>query len=334
MTNRKTLTVSIAAYNVEKYIRKALESCISEEVLSDIEVLIIDDGATDGTAVIAKEYEEKYPETFRLIHKENGGYGTTVNRGIKEASGRYFRLLDGDDWFDAKGLIKLVKYLKESDVDAVFTRMFLCYPNSTQLETDSWEKLAGRRIRLSEVPKGVYAGMWEFTVKTSILKEHPFVLPGKTLYTDHLFLTYPIPYIGEVDFLDYPLYCYRLGYDEQSVSRTSRIRHMAEILTVSSEVSKIYKNIAKFSNNRIYALERARFCHMEAYRTLMLRACSINSKNILKMFDSRSDLDVDIIEATNYGAGSRSLRFIRRTNYYGYYIVKFKYMIRNLMRKI
>lgn len=329
----KVLTVSIAAYNVEKYIRKTLESCIVPELMDDLEILIVDDGATDSTANIVKEYELRYPQTFRFIHKDNGGYGTTVNLSMKEATGRYFRLLDGDDWFDTEGLKKLIEHLKKTDVDALFTKMYLCYPESKRLEKDTWESLVGRRIRLSDVPANVFAGMWEFTVKTSVLREHPFELPSKTLYTDHLFLAYPIPYIREVEFLDFPLYCYRLGYDEQSVSKASRIKHLDEILRVSTEVSNIYKNTAKYSGNRNYALERARFCHMEAYRALLLQACSIDSMNKIKNFDKRKDLDEDIVEATNFGIGSKSLRFIRRTNYYGYYIVKLKYQLRSFMRK-
>lgn len=329
----KVLTVSIAAYNVEKYIRKTLESCIVPELMDDLEILIVDDGATDSTANIVKEYELRYPQTFRFIHKDNGGYGTTVNLSMKEATGRYFRLLDGDDWFDTEGLKKLIEHLKKTDVDALFTEMFLCYPESKRLEKDTWESLVGRRIRLSDVPANVFAGMWEFTVKTSVLREHPFELPSKTLYTDHLFLAYPIPHIREVEFLDFPLYCYRLGYDEQSVSKVSRIKHLDEILKVSTEVSNIYKNTAKYSGNRNYALERARFCHMEAYRALLLQACSIDSMNKIKNFDKRKDLDEDIVEATNFGIGSKSLRFIRRTNYYGYYIVKLKYQLRSFMRK-
>lgn len=329
----KVLTVSIAAYNVEKYIRKTLESCIVPELMDDLEILIVDDGATDSTANIVKEYELRYPQTFRFIHKDNGGYGTTVNLSMKEATGRYFRLLDGDDWFDTEGLKKLIEHLKKTDVDALFTKMFLCYPESKRLEKDTWESLVGRRIRLSDVPANVFAGMWEFTVKTSVLREHPFELPSKTLYTDHLFLAYPIPYIREVEFLDFPLYCYRLGYDEQSVSKASRIKHLNEILRVSTEVSNIYKNTAKYSGNRNYALERARFCHMEAYRALLLQACSIDSMNKIKNFDKRKDLDEDIVEATNFGIGSKFLRFIRCTNYYGYYIVKLKYQLRSFMRK-
>ena len=93
----KVLTVSIAAYNMESYIRQTLNSLIVPEILEKIEVLVVDDGGTDGTLAIAKEYETKYPITFHAIHKENGGYGSVINKSIELATGKYFKQLDGDD---------------------------------------------------------------------------------------------------------------------------------------------------------------------------------------------------------------------------------------------
>ena len=87
----KILSVSIASYNVEKFIRKALDSCCIPEIMDRLEVIVVNDGSTDSTLEIAREYETKYPETFRVIDKKNGGYGSTVNASIRVAAGRYFR---------------------------------------------------------------------------------------------------------------------------------------------------------------------------------------------------------------------------------------------------
>ena len=111
----KMLTVSVAAYNVASFLRETLESCVIPEVLDDLEVIVVNDGSTDETARIAEEYQKRYPLTFRLINKENGGYGTTVNRSIEEAKGKYFKLLDGDDRFNQKGLRQLVEFLRQTD---------------------------------------------------------------------------------------------------------------------------------------------------------------------------------------------------------------------------
>ena len=127
MRMEKILSVSIASYNVEKFIRKALDSCCVPEIMDRLEVLVVNDGSTDSTLEIAREYEEKYPQTFRVIDKKNGGYGSTVNASIKAATGKYFRLLDGDDWFDRDGLVNFIEELTAAEEDMIvaqFKRVF------------------------------------------------------------------------------------------------------------------------------------------------------------------------------------------------------------------
>ena len=105
----KILTVSIAAYNVETFIEEALDSFLVPEIMNKIEVLVINDGGTDQTMEKAKKYADQYPDTFKLVYKENGGWGSTVNYGIKHATGKYFKLLDGDDYFEKDNLIAFIE---------------------------------------------------------------------------------------------------------------------------------------------------------------------------------------------------------------------------------
>ena len=84
----KTLSISVAAYNMEKLIRQNLDSFVSSKYADEIEVLVIDDGSKDSTADIAREYEQKYPDTVRLITQDNSGPGSTVNRGMDNATGK------------------------------------------------------------------------------------------------------------------------------------------------------------------------------------------------------------------------------------------------------
>ena len=105
----KTLTVSIASYNVEKFLRETLDSLCSPDIIEDIEVIIVNDGSKDSTVSIAREYVKKYPESFILIDKENGGYGSTINSSLSIANGKYFRILDGDDWVDTNEFSLFVK---------------------------------------------------------------------------------------------------------------------------------------------------------------------------------------------------------------------------------
>ena len=94
----KLLTISVAAYNVDNYLDQLMQSVIEADVMDALEVLIVNDGSKDGTAAKALSYQQQYPASVRLIDKENGGHGSTINCGIREAKGKYFRALDGDDW--------------------------------------------------------------------------------------------------------------------------------------------------------------------------------------------------------------------------------------------
>lgn len=76
----KVLSVVVPTYNSENYLRTNLDSFCIDEIMDCIEVLIINDGSTDKSLSIAMEYEEKYPDTFRVISKENGGHGSGIDR--------------------------------------------------------------------------------------------------------------------------------------------------------------------------------------------------------------------------------------------------------------
>ena len=105
MENQKILSIIIPTYNMEKYLPKCLDSLISaKEVLCKMEILIINDGSKDASSRIAHEYQSRYPDSIIVIDKENGNYGSCVNRGLKEATGKYIKVLDADDWFLTQNL--------------------------------------------------------------------------------------------------------------------------------------------------------------------------------------------------------------------------------------
>ena len=94
----KILSFAVPCYNSEAYMRKCIDSLLPGG--EDVEIIIVDDGSSDGTAAIADEYEAKYPGICRAIHQENAGHGGAVNTGITNARGMYFKVVDSDDWLD------------------------------------------------------------------------------------------------------------------------------------------------------------------------------------------------------------------------------------------
>lgn len=93
----KILTVVVPTYNAEKYLRDNLESFEIPELMQDIEILIVNDGSTDHSLEVAREYAERVRIRTGLITKENGGHGSGINCGIEHALGTYFKVVDADD---------------------------------------------------------------------------------------------------------------------------------------------------------------------------------------------------------------------------------------------
>ena len=325
----KILTVSIAAYNVEKYLAGALESCAGPSVLEDLEVLIVNDGSTDGTSAIAHGFEQRYPGTFRVIDKENGGYGSTVNTSMPEAKGKYFRLLDGDDWFDSEGLERLVAFLKTCEADAVMTGRIEVNSRGERKRTDNpWtlryaKDLDGQTRKTEELEPFIY-GMWEVTYRTEMLREHPFTLPEHVLYTDRMFVVYPLAWIRTYGFLNTDVYCYRVGHEGQSVSIENRMRHEKEIIDGFVQLEAYYRGAVAAGipeiNDRFLKARLSQYYNNVIRTILLMPASKAELDKIREMergMQSRSE------ELYRYcGAHNRFLHFCRMLTYHLYWIRK------------
>lgn len=114
-------SIIVPAYNVEKYIGACTESILRQS-FSDFEVLIIDDGSTDGTLAVAESFAEK-DSRIRFFSKENAGLSHTRNYGIDRAVGRYIYFLDSDDLLEKDALFNVEKQIRSNpDVDIIATR--------------------------------------------------------------------------------------------------------------------------------------------------------------------------------------------------------------------
>ena len=109
----KLLTIAMPSYNAEQYLPDTIPTILSAKNAHLIDLLIVNDGSSDNTEEIAKKFERNYPDIVRVLNKPNGGHGSAVNAGIKNAYGTYFKVVDADDWVDTDNLDDLIEYLKE-----------------------------------------------------------------------------------------------------------------------------------------------------------------------------------------------------------------------------
>ena len=100
----KLLTLAISAYNMQEYLGKCLDSVTRRDIPDTLEVIIVNDGSKDKTSEIAHQYEKRFNSIVRVIDKENGHYGSCINKALEVATGKYFRPLDADDWMNTDAL--------------------------------------------------------------------------------------------------------------------------------------------------------------------------------------------------------------------------------------
>lgn len=247
----KILTISIAAYNIEKFISKAIESVIEPSVIDKLEVLIENDGSNDKTEEIARKYMDKYPESIKVITKANGGYGSTINNSIKLATGRYFKQLDGDDMFLTTNLPDFISLLESCDADYVMTPFIEFYEGTDHSRIKN--PFAGHSNGQYDFDKyEIYENisMHSLCIRTDVLKKMYRQLDTHCLYTDIEFCTYPVINAKSYYIYDKPIYLYRLGDDGQSVSKGSIVRHLDDFMKVLTNVLNFYQTISSDLNGQ------------------------------------------------------------------------------------
>lgn len=265
----KLLSIAMPSYNVAQYLRQGLDSLCDARLASDVEVLVVNDGSLDDTAVIAQEYVERMPELFRLINKENGGHGSAVNAGIAQASGTFFRVVDGDDWVNAEGLLKVLDALRSTDADIVVDER--CDVDMTSraetLRTLPQALQAGDSLSFDEICDNPvcedYFTIHTMNIRTSLLRERQVRLHEGIFYVDLQYCVLATAFADKVQFVEEQVYYYLLGNANQSVSYANYAKRYAHHEAMTKDVVAFVaecQQSPEFSPKRLSYLENRAMC--------------------------------------------------------------------------
>lgn len=233
-SGQKILSVIIPMYNAQKYIKKCLESLLlPQEMMDCIEVIVVDDGSADRGAEIAGIYKEKYPHSFVLIQQQNGGHGCAVDTGIAHCTGKYFKVLDADDWLSTEALARVVRKIAQMEVQVIACGYDLYRISSKTVVHRKTEPGDGKgeqgicllsmRQLIQEWERyGLFFCLHGLIYHTDFYKKLAYRLPKKVSYDDAFFFTVPCSHANKLCILDEQLYVYRIGDAGQSVSVQNR----------------------------------------------------------------------------------------------------------------
>ena len=244
----KYISFAIPSYNSEDYISRAIESILPGG--EDVEIIIVNDGSKDGTLKIAKEYKEKYPDIIKVVDKENGGHGDAVNFGLANATGKYFKVVDSDDWVNEEALLLILSFLKELERDDKEIDMLVsnyvyekvgaahkkCIHYRNVLPQDkifTWDEIG--LFHLDQ-----YILMHSVIYRTSMIKLSQMTLPKHTFYVDNIYVYYPLPHVRKIYYMDVDFYRYFIGREDQSVNEKVMISRVDQQIFVTKTMIDMY----------------------------------------------------------------------------------------------
>lgn len=235
--DKPILSVIIPSYNVSLYLRNTVYSLLDHRNAGKIEVLIVNDGSKDDTAKIGRELVKQYKvgnhEIVKLIDKENGGHGSTINVGIQKAQGKYVKVVDGDDTVDSEEFAKLIDILEHEDSDIVLNNYIedFAKDNYAHLMKIYTHLKPGIKYKFDDLCYPQYGfTSWGpilscSSYKTEMLKNSGYKLLEKTFYVDMQLNTYVAILCDTITYYDLNIYRYFLGRDGQSIARSSYTRN-------------------------------------------------------------------------------------------------------------
>lgn len=239
----KYISFVVPCYNSESYMEKCIDSLLIGG--NHVEIIIIDDGSTDNTGKIADKYAKKYPNIVTSIHQENGGHGEGINTGLKHATGKYFKVIDSDDWVDQKAYKELLKKIKKIDADLIVMNYVYTYIDGRDNQVINYSNVFPKdrestwsdmnRFRINQ-----YLFLHSLMYKKSVLDEANIELPKHVSYEDNLFIYLPMPYTKSIYYLDLDFYQYFIGRADQSMQESQLIKKSSNQVLVTEKVCNKY----------------------------------------------------------------------------------------------
>lgn len=201
---KKKLSIVIPMHNVEKYIGECLESILGQ-VDDECEVILVDNGSSDGTWGICEEYAKKYPGIVKVYRCEKWGAAAVRNFGVRQASGKYLWFIDSDDYIEPGAVEKLLEKAEATGADAVVMAVKRVYDDGhedilTTIDTTEpdWQR---RYVRYGLAP-------FQNLYRREFWTEH-FEFPEGMIHEDMAILSTTVLYTDKVAFVEEPIYNYR-----------------------------------------------------------------------------------------------------------------------------
>lgn len=243
MEGQKVLTVVIPAYHSQDFLGRCLDSLLipDQERFRALEVIVVNDGSTDGTSCLAHQYETRFPDVFHVIDKENGNSGSCINAALEVATGKYFRELDSDDWFDTDALADFLLLLEGRSEDVVSSLKKNHFPNGYvqsygNLGVDYDRNCLLDDFLFKKPADKVHFTMHTLSFRTDFLRSIGYRQMEGIFYTDMVLCYFPLKSARDIWFSRLCVYQYSDGREGQSLAPDNLALHRHDFFLVSQRL--------------------------------------------------------------------------------------------------
>lgn len=246
------VSVIIPVYNVEKYLKKCVDSVLNQSY-KNIEILLVDDGSTDCSPDIC-DYYRTIDNRVKCFHKANGGQGSARNVGIRNAKGRFIYFLDSDDYIDSSLFFSVIPYMLEENLDLCFFSADVVledgekWDKNSYLRTNKYEPKSGINLFIELRKNNEYiVSNCLFITKKELIDENYLLVPEGMFYEDNYFLFQLMMAARNVGVINEPLYYRRVhanstmthkeNYEKKVNSALKAIKQFASFETENAEIN-------------------------------------------------------------------------------------------------
>lgn len=283
------LTVTVPAYNAGHQLARCVESLVRLAPPNSLEVLIVDDGSTDHTGAVASSLGIRWPQVVRVITQENRGHGGAVNTGLRDARGRYFRVVDADDWVDSHAFAGQLAQLPREATDLLLTDYAEVTDDSaTPRPVELFGRLTvGGTCWFDTLTDPVY-GLTSWgpilstsTFRTELLRKARLSLSERSAYVDMEYCTLGLEHVETLKYLGLDVYRYSLGSTAQSVSAQSFSRRYKQHEAVIFRLCDFVRDAPLSEAKRRYVIDRVLLAlieaHVDVLRELVRRPAEVKA---------------------------------------------------------
>lgn len=241
-----SVTVILPVYNCERFLERAIESVINQDMFNECELILVDDGSTDNSPALCDSYSEKY-DNIRVIHQKNSGVSVARNNGLKIASGEWITFLDSDDYL-LPGAFQVIKQYKESDL--------ICTENKSNetISDENFNHLSFGTFNINAIQDSLIKNLakynyfytcWAKYFKRSVIMNHMLIFPeGRKIAEDMVFVYQYLTQCKLITISEQNTYFYNINTD----NTTNVVKESYETIRFIYDWKTEY-----FVNNSLYS---------------------------------------------------------------------------------